>query len=83
MQPQSVAVGVYRIRAMPDIRETIKRNVIAAARSSSGIAVQVTKEPAGGGTYRLVARVWCDNMFGCRPDALDALIDFNRTVGAA
>lgn len=34
-------------------------------RSETRVAAQVTKEPTGGGAYRFVVRVWCDNMFGC------------------
>lgn len=51
-------------------------------RSSSAIAAQVTKEPLGGGRYRFVAKVWCDNMFGCKPDEVSAVLDFNGTVNA-
>ncbi len=32
------------------------------------------------GGYRIVAAMWCDNMFGCNPDTTDALIDFNNSV---
>ena len=48
------------------------------------LAAQITKEPQGGGKYRFIAKVWCvDNIFGCSPDRLDALLDFNRTLNAA
>lgn len=53
------------------------------SRSSTAIAVQVTKEPEGGGRYKMPVKIWCDNMFGCLPDSLDAALDFNRTVAAA
>lgn len=46
------------------------------------LAVRVTKEPLGGGTYKLVVATWCDNLFGCNPDRLDAALDFNRTISA-
>jgi hypothetical protein len=46
------------------------------------LAAQVTKEPQGGGRYQFVAKVWCDNMFVCSPNRLDALLDFNRTLNA-
>lgn len=53
-----------------------------AIRSRPGLAAQVTKEPQGDGKYRFIARVWCDNILGCRPDELDAVLDFNRTLNA-
>lgn len=54
-----------------------------AVGGSSSIAVRVTKEPLGGGRYKIVVRTFCDNMFGCIPDRWTAAFDFNRTVGAA
>jgi hypothetical protein len=51
--------------------------------SSTSIGVRALKEPAGDGRYKITVSVWCDNMFGCFPDAFAAAIDFNRTVGAA
>jgi hypothetical protein len=53
------------------------------SRSDTGLAASVTKEPLGGGKYRILARLWCDNMFGCHPDSSDALLRFNLSVGAA
>lgn len=50
--------------------------------SSPRIAVRVTKEPIGGGKYMLVVKVWCNNVFGCQPDAWDAAIDFNRHIAS-
>lgn len=47
------------------------------------IGVQATKEPAGGGRYKILVRVFCDNIFGCVPNPWDAVLDFNKTVGAA
>lgn len=49
---------------------------------SALIAVRVSKEPVVSGGYRLVVGVWCDNMFGCVPDAWDAAIAFNKEVSA-
>lgn len=53
------------------------------ASSSPSIAARVTKEPMGGGKYRLLVKVWCDNMFGCIPDPYASALDFNKVVGAA
>ena len=54
-----------------------------AVGSSPRIAVQVTKEPLGGGKYQFLVKVWCDNIFGCQPNSWDAALDFNRQIGAA
>lgn len=53
-----------------------------ATGSSPRIAVRVTKEPMGGGKYQLIVNVWCDNIFGCQPNAWDAALDFNRQISA-
>lgn len=53
------------------------------SKSDPGIAARITKEPQGGGKYRLLVAVWCDNMFGCIPDAYHSALDFNRVVSAA
>jgi len=62
----------------PDFIETYN-----PLNSSPDIAVRVVKEPVGSAGYRILARVWCDNMFGCQPDAQAAIIDFNRVVNEA
>lgn len=43
----------------------------------------VTKEPLGGGKYKIVGNFGCNNFMGCTVDPWDALIDFNHYVGAA
>lgn len=53
------------------------------APSSPSLAARITKEPLGGGKYRILVALWCDNMFGCVPSAFDKALDFNKTVGAA
>lgn len=50
---------------------------------SSSLAARVTKEPLGGGKYKIVIFVWCNNSYGCRPNGWDAAIDFNEKVSAA
>lgn len=47
------------------------------------IGVQLSKVPNKDGSYRLKSQIWCDNMFGCHPDIVDALVDLNKTVNAA
>ncbi|MDP1586303.1 MAG: hypothetical protein Q8M07_01045 [Prosthecobacter sp.] len=54
-----------------------------ASGGSPSIAAQVTKEPLGGGKYKILVSVSCDNMFGCVPNPWDAALDFNKVVGAA
>ena len=47
-----------------------------------GLSWRVSKEPAGSG-YRFVAEAWCANIFGCQPDALKTMVEFNSFVDAA
>lgn len=54
-----------------------------ATGGSPFIAVQATKEPLGGGKYKILVSVSCDNMFGCVPNQWDAAIAFNRAVSSA
>ena len=54
-----------------------------AAEDSTRLAVTVTREPEGASRYRIVAHVSCGNPFGCTPEPVPAVLDFNRTVSAA
>ena len=54
-----------------------------AAGGSTSMAVQATKEPPGGGKYKIFVNVSCDNMFGCVANQWDAALAFNQAVGAA
>lgn len=51
------------------------------------IAMRVTKEPLGGGKYRILGAVICSNggLIGvpCQRPPLEVLLDFNRQVAAA
>ena len=51
-------------------------------QNSPLLAAQVSKDAIGGGKYAIQAKLWCKNMFGCQPNAWEALVDFNCTVGA-
>lgn len=52
--------------------------------TTRALAVSVTKEPIGGGKYKIVAEIWCrSGKYECIPDAYDATLGFNRTVSAA
>lgn len=53
------------------------------SQHSPSLAARVTKEPQGAGKYRLLVALWCDNMFGCVPDAYAKALEFNKAVGAA
>jgi len=46
------------------------------------VAVRVNKDPIPTGGYRIVVGVYCDNMFGCAPDAWDSAIRFNNEVNS-
>lgn len=59
----------------PDFMETYN-----SVDGSTSLAVRVTKEPDQSGAYRILATVWCDNIFGCNPDKWQALKNFNRYV---
>lgn len=50
---------------------------------SPRIGVRVVKDPLPDGSHKISVRVWCDNIFGCNPDALGAAVHFNRTVASA
>lgn len=62
----------------PDYMETYN-----AINSSPALAVRVVKEARQEGGSRIIATVWCDNIFGCNPDKFDALMDFNSKVNAS
>jgi hypothetical protein len=46
------------------------------------IAMRVMREPIGGGSYRLSARAWCNNLFGCSSDPHMLRAAFNRQMAA-
>jgi hypothetical protein len=54
----------------------------AVNSADTGFMVQVTKEPLGGGKYQILVNIHCANMFGCVPNQLPAMVDFNRTVNS-
>ena len=47
---------------------------------SMNLAVRVEKKPLPDGSYKIEARVWCGNPFGCLRPPVDAALDFERTV---
>ncbi len=54
-----------------------------ASNHSIYLAATITKEPQGGGRYRILSSFSCANMFGCSPDPAKAIVEFNRFVSAA
>jgi hypothetical protein len=46
------------------------------------IAAEVNKEPQAAGVYRISAKFWCNNLFGCSTPPRQLLDSFNRTVAA-
>lgn len=47
------------------------------------LAMRVTKEPVGNGTYRLVLEAWCNNMFSCLPNPREAKAGFFYAISEA
>lgn len=52
-------------------------------QNSPLLAAQVSKNAVGGGVYKINAKFWCANIFGCQPRSWEALVEFNRAVNAA
>jgi ketosteroid isomerase-like protein len=48
-----------------------------------GLRAKVSKAIQPDGSYAIVAKFWCNNLFECSPNADKTLEDFNRTVAAA
>lgn len=44
------------------------------------LAAQVSKDALGNGRYKIVAKLWCNNIFGCQPNQWQALLNFNKYV---
>lgn len=54
------------------------------APDDPGLAWRVSKEPsADDKTFQIVAQAWCDNLFGCVPDAMQTMQRFNFEVTRA
>lgn len=51
--------------------------------ASTSLAMRVTKEPLGGGQYKIIARVWCDNPLGCVSDPINVVLAFNHIISQA
>lgn len=70
--------AAYKIQTVSNVMIETYNPTNASAR----IGARVTKEPVGGGKYKLVVSIWCDNIFGCVPDSLDTAIRFNKEIAA-
>jgi hypothetical protein len=46
------------------------------------LGAQVNREPQPDGTTRIVAKFWCDNIFGCSPPVRQTLDQFNQALNA-
>lgn len=68
-----------------DYKLEIATNVLIETFDSrdKGMAMSVTKEPLGGGQYKLVARAWCDSILGCYQPPVDVVLGFNQQVAAS
>lgn len=51
--------------------------------NSTALACRVMGEPRGPGSWAMVIRTTCGNIFGCVPDSWESAIRFNREVGLA
>ena len=50
-------------------------------KNSPRLAVRVSKDPLlDDSGYRITVTTWCDNLFGCTPDASWAAMDFNKKL---
>jgi len=49
---------------------------------SMALAMSVVKEPTGGSGYRIIVSTSCANIFGCRPNAWESALQFNREISA-
>lgn len=52
--------------------QTSDKNLIqtySPTGSSPYVGYNISREPLGNEAYRLWVKIWCDNMFGCHPDA--------------
>jgi hypothetical protein len=61
----------------PEFMETF-----SPVNGTTDLGAQVNREPLPGGGYRIVAKFWCDNLFGCFPNQWETLDGFNRSVAA-
>ena len=43
------------------------------AQNSPKLAFSVSREPLGNGKYRIWTKAWCNNMFGCQPNHIEAI----------
>jgi ketosteroid isomerase-like protein len=50
--------------------------------SSAGLRAQVSRAIQPDGSYAIVAKFWCNNLFECSPSASRTLNDFNSTIAA-
>ena len=47
---------------------------------STALAFSISKEPLGGGRYRIWTKAWCANMFGCTPNQHEATARAKRYI---
>lgn len=68
----------YKIQTYsPDFLQTF-----SPGEYDADLAAEVNKEPIPGGGYRIVAKFWCNNLFGCNPNQWTTLDAFNRYVAS-
>lgn len=47
------------------------------------LAWQITKKPLGNSKYQIMTSAWCNNVFGCYPDAYEAILAAKRYIKIA
>ncbi len=56
--------------------QTANDNLIQTYSPTGGttnLGYNISREPLGGGKYRLWVKAWCANMFGCYPDVYEEI----------
>jgi hypothetical protein len=49
---------------------------------STYLGYNISREPLGNGRFRIWARVWCDNMFGCEPAIYPEVAKIKRYIAS-
>ena len=59
--------------------QNINDNLIETYNSvDTSLAWKIVKKPLGNGKYQVLTQAWCNNVFGCYPDPLVAMLDAKR-----
>lgn len=53
-----------------------------AVDHNPALAMTVTREPVGDGTFRIIMAATCDNIFGCSQDPWAKILEFQKVINA-